>query len=76
MRKNNTQESEDEWWARLDKWIERVRARHELTRLGMGTIFLVVEKWFPLKSERAHSLYLLIQLDLLSLYATVFRAWT
>ena len=41
MRKKNTQESEDEWWARLDKRIERARARHELTRLGMGTIFLV-----------------------------------
>ena len=41
MRKKNTQESEDEWWARLDMRIERVRARHELARLGMGTIFLV-----------------------------------
>ena len=37
--KKNTQESEDEWWARLDK---RERARNELTRLGMGTIFLVL----------------------------------
>ena len=37
----NTQESEDEWWARLDKRIERARVRHELARLGMGTIFLV-----------------------------------
>ena len=27
MRKKNTQESEDEWWARLDKRIERVRAK-------------------------------------------------
>ena len=27
-----------EWWARLDK---RARARHELARLVMGTIFLV-----------------------------------
>ena len=35
------QESEDERWARMDKRIERARARHELTRLGMGTIFLV-----------------------------------
>ena len=42
MRKKNTQESEDEWWARLDKRIERVRARHELARLGMETIFLVI----------------------------------
>ena len=29
MRKKNTQASEDEWWARLDKRIERVRARHD-----------------------------------------------
>ena len=41
MRKKNTQESEYEWRARLDKRIERVRAQHELARLGMGTIFLV-----------------------------------
>ena len=41
MRKKNTQESEDERWARLDKRIERVSARHELARLGMGTIFQV-----------------------------------
>ena len=27
--------------ARLDKRIERARARHELARLVMGTIFLV-----------------------------------
>ena len=26
----------------LDKRIERVRARHELARLVMGTIFLVI----------------------------------
>ena len=39
--KKKTQESEDERWARLDKRIERARARHELTCLGMGTIFLV-----------------------------------
>ena len=32
-------ESEDERWARLNKRIERARARHELTRLVMGTIF-------------------------------------
>ena len=32
---------EHERWARLDKKIERERARHELARLGMGTIFLV-----------------------------------
>ena len=30
------QESKDERWARLDR-----RARHELARLVMGTIFLV-----------------------------------
>ena len=35
-------ECEVEWWARLDKRIERARARHELARLGMGTIFLVI----------------------------------
>ena len=39
--RKNTQESGDEWWARLDKRIERARARHELAHLGMGTIFLV-----------------------------------
>ena len=33
---------EHERWARLDKRIERARARHELTRLVMGTIFLVL----------------------------------
>ena len=37
MRKKNTQESEDGWWARLDKRIEG----YELARHGMGTIFLV-----------------------------------
>ena len=42
MRKKNKQESEDEWLARLDKRIERVRARHEFAHLGMGTIFLVL----------------------------------
>ena len=34
-------ESEDEKWARLDKRIERARARHELARLVMGTSFLI-----------------------------------
>ena len=29
-REEDTQESEEEWWARLDKRIERARARHEL----------------------------------------------
>ena len=35
-------ESEDESWARLDKRIERTRARHELARPVMGTVFLVI----------------------------------
>ena len=39
MSKKNTQEIEDERWGRLDRRIERVRARHELARLGMGTTF-------------------------------------
>ena len=33
--------SEDERWARLDKRIERARARHELACPVMGTILLV-----------------------------------
>ena len=33
------QESEDQRWSRLDKRIERERAKHELARLVMGTIF-------------------------------------
>ena len=41
IRNKNTQESEDERWARLDKRIDRATARNELARLGMGTIFLV-----------------------------------
>ena len=36
MRKNTRKRDE-----RLSKRTERARARHELTRLGMGTIFLV-----------------------------------
>ena len=39
-----TQESEDERWARLDKRIERARARHELAHPVMGTIFFLVGK--------------------------------
>ena len=39
--KKKALESEDERWARMDKRIERARARHELARLVMGTIFLV-----------------------------------
>ena len=31
----NTQESDDELWARLDNRIEWARARHELARLGI-----------------------------------------
>ena len=41
-KKKKTQESEDEKWARMDKRIERERAKDELTRPVMGTIFLVV----------------------------------
>ena len=37
-KKKKQQESENEKWSRLDK---RARARHELTRLVMGNIFLV-----------------------------------
>ena len=36
------QEIEDEWWERLDKRIEIVKARHELAQRGMETIFLVI----------------------------------
>ena len=32
--------------------------RNDLARPVMGTIFLVLEKWFPLRGERAHSLKL------------------
>ena len=56
MRKKNTQENEDEWWARLDKRIERVRARHELARLGIGTIFLVYGS-FRVKSYQHKTFY-------------------
>ena len=42
IRKKNTQEGEDEGWARLDKRIDRATARNELACLGMGTISLVV----------------------------------
>ena len=41
-KKNNTQENEDEWWARLDKRIVRARARHELALPVMGIIFVVI----------------------------------
>ena len=44
------QESEDEWWARLDRRIEMARARHELTRLVMETVFL--EYNFSLLSKK------------------------
>ena len=36
------QESKYERWAKLDKTMEREKARHELARLVMGTIFLVL----------------------------------
>ena len=32
--------------------------RNDFARPVMGTIFLVLEKWFPLWGERAHSLKL------------------
>ena len=35
-------ESEDEKWARLNKRIERARARHELTRLVISSIVLLL----------------------------------
>ena len=38
-KKKKRQVSEDEWCARLDKRM--ARARHELARIVMGTIFLV-----------------------------------
>ena len=41
QRRKDTQESENERWARLDKRIERARTRHELARTVMRTIFLV-----------------------------------
>ena len=39
--------------------------RNDLARPVMGTIFLVyiLEKWFPLQGERAHSLKLLCMYD-------------
>ena len=40
-KKKTAQESEDERWARMDKRIERARAKDELGRPVMGTIFLV-----------------------------------
>ena len=43
-KKRNTQESEHERWAGLDKKIEMARARHKLARLVMGTIFLVLSQ--------------------------------
>ena len=39
MKKKKRQEREDERLVRLDKNIERARARNELTCLVMGTIF-------------------------------------
>ena len=33
-KKKKAQESEDEMWARMDKRIERARAKHELARPG------------------------------------------
>ena len=48
-KKKKRQESKDERWARLDKRIERARARHELAHLGMGTIFLALHVHGPKK---------------------------
>ena len=42
VRRRKAQEREDEGWARMDKRIERTRAKYELSRLVMGTIFLEV----------------------------------
>ena len=41
-KKKKRQESEYKMRARLDKRIERARARHELACLVMGTIFLLI----------------------------------
>ena len=41
-KKKKAQESEDEMWARMDKRIERARAKQEFARPVMGTIFLVI----------------------------------
>ena len=41
-KKKKVQESEGEMLARMDKRIERARAKHELARPVMGTIFLVI----------------------------------
>ena len=41
-KKKKRQEREDERWSRLNKKIKRARARHELARLVMGIIFLVL----------------------------------
>ena len=54
------QESEDERWARLDR---RARARHEVARLVMGTIFLVL----LLVIERVH--------PTLALYSNLPQKW-
>ena len=40
MKEKSTHKSEDEWWARLDKRIERARARHELACLGMAVLLV------------------------------------
>ena len=47
-KRRKKQESEDERWAKMDKRIERARAKDELARPVMGTIFLVYI-YFPCK---------------------------
>ena len=46
LKNKKRQESKDERWAKLEKRIERARARHELARLAMETIVLVYECFF------------------------------
>ena len=47
-------EKRNERRAMLDKRIEKARARHELARLGMGTIFLVIREY---SLTRGNSMY-------------------
>ena len=41
-KRKKQQESEGERWARMDKRVKRARAKDELARPVMGTIFLVI----------------------------------
>ena len=47
-------EKRNERRAMLDKRIEKARTRHELARLGMGTIFLVIREY---SLTRGNSMY-------------------